>query len=112
MTYIRPDKKGLGLDVPGPDEPSHLPGRADSGPRHWWLTGRSLAGSIAFSALWTGYAVLRLVYIVTKPEVSAMDWLMLALPSSLALVSVPSIVFFARSRQGRATATPRSGTSA
>jgi hypothetical protein len=104
MTYLRPDKKGLGLDVPGADEPSSFPGRADTRPRRWWLAGRSLAGSLVACVCWTGLSVFRLVEIVTRPGASATDWLVLVLSSLLALASVPSIVFFARSRHRRATA--------
>ncbi|BDZ50759.1 hypothetical protein GCM10025867_30000 [Frondihabitans sucicola] len=106
MSSLGSEKKGLGLDVTGPDEPSYLPGPVVARPRHWWLTGRSLASSILFCALWTGYAVLRFVEIMSKSHVSGTDWLLFALPTFLALGAVPSVVFFARSAHRRPTPAP------
>lgn len=101
MAHLEPDKKGLGLDVIAPDEPSYLPGPDFARPRHWWLTGRSLPSAIVFCGLWSLYAAFRLVEIIMKSKVSGSDWLLLALPSFLALGSVPSIVFFARAARRR-----------
>jgi hypothetical protein len=100
MTYLRPDKKGLGLDAPSPDEPGYFSGRVETTRRPWWVSGRSLAGSLATFVVWTAYAVFRLVQIIGSSHVSGTDWLMLALPAGLALFPVPAIVYYARQRLG------------
>lgn len=104
MTYLRPDKKGLGLDAPGPDEPSSFAGRADARRRPWWVLGGNFVGSIVFCVVWTGYAVTRLVANVSKSDATGTDWLLFVLVSLLALGVVPSVVFFARSRHRGAAA--------
>jgi hypothetical protein len=104
MTNVGPEKKGLGLDAIAPDEPSYLAGPAVARPRRWWLTSRSLASSIVFCALWSLYSVFRLVELTTERHTDGMDWLLLVVPSVLALWSMPSIVFFARSSHRTASA--------
>ncbi|MCU1528785.1 MAG: hypothetical protein JWP75_2548 [Frondihabitans sp.] len=111
MTYLRPDKKGLGLDVPGPDEPSYFSGQADSGSHRWWMTGRGLASSVVISVVWTGWAVMTLIEVVSSPHTSSSDWLQLILTSVLALASFPSVVIFARSRRPGSTIAPAESSS-
>lgn len=95
MTYLRPDnRKGLGLDVPGPEEPSYFGGSTTAGPRRWWLAGRNLASSIVRFVVWGGITAVYLVELIHKPHAVSGDWLPVVAVGMLALSAVPSIVYF------------------
>ena len=107
MTNMRPERRGLGLDIPGPDEPSFLPGAAGARPSRSWLAGRNLVGSLIRSLFFTGYAVWGLVHAITNAHGAGTFWLMFVFAALMALWSLSSVIYFAlRRRRRRGAASP------
>jgi hypothetical protein len=101
MTYIRPDKKGLGLDIPGPDEPSYYSSDADTEVPRRWLMGRSPLGSVVAGIFWMGVAVFYFVGNLYKPHTQGMDWFMPVAWGALSLTAFGSALYYSRSRRAR-----------